>query len=177
MGVRRVVTGHAPDGKAIVSRDDAVEPIELDLLAGYEFFRLWGSDEPPTVPDGAADRSSGAYFPAPGGFRVGMFTVPPETTLLPDDIDIEGALAAMEDALPGMAAHMEPDHPGMHTTDTVDFEYVIEGEVVLELDDGTEVALRAGDTVVQRGTRHAWRNRSEAPCRMVVVLVGAHRAG
>jgi quercetin dioxygenase-like cupin family protein len=83
----------------------------------------------------------------------------------------------MEVALPGMAAHMEPDHPGMHTTDTVDYEYVVSGEIDLELDDGATVHLVAGDTVVQNGTRHAWRNRGTEPCTMVVVLVGAHRAG
>ena len=65
---------------------------------------------------------------------------------------------------------------GMHTTDTVDYEFVISGEVVLELDDGAEVTLRPGDTVVQNGTRHAWRNRTSEPAVLVVVLVGAKRA-
>jgi quercetin dioxygenase-like cupin family protein len=70
---------------------------------------------------------------------------------------------------------MEADHPGMHTTDTIDFIYVVSGEVWLELDDGQEVHLRPGDTVVQNGTRHAWHNRGSDPCQMVGVLVGAHR--
>jgi mannose-6-phosphate isomerase-like protein (cupin superfamily) len=70
---------------------------------------------------------------------------------------------------------MEPDAPGMHTTDTIDFEYVISGRVVLELDDGASVELGPGDTVVQNGTRHAWRNPFDEPCRMVVFLVGAER--
>jgi mannose-6-phosphate isomerase-like protein (cupin superfamily) len=82
----------------------------------------------------------------------------------------------MEELLPGMAAHMEPDAPGMHTTDTVDFEYVVSGRVVLELDDDVKVELGPGDTVVQSGTRHAWRNPYDEPCRMVVVLIGAKRA-
>jgi quercetin dioxygenase-like cupin family protein len=55
------------------------------------------------------------------------------------------------------------------------FEYVLSGEIWLELDDGVEVYLRAGDTVVQNGTRHAWRNKSSEPCQMVVVLIGANR--
>ena len=58
---------------------------------------------------------------------------------------------------------MEPDAPGMHTTATIDFEVVLEGEVWLELDDGEEVHLRVGDCVVQNGTRHAWRNRGLWP--------------
>ena len=48
----------------------------------------------------------------------------------------------------------------MHTTDTIDFEYVLSGEIALELDDGAEVVLHPGDTVVQNGTRHRWHNRS-----------------
>ena len=70
---------------------------------------------------------------------------------------------------------MEPGNPGMHTTNTVDFEFVISGEIWLELDDGREVHLKAGDTVVQNGTRHAWRNKLDEPCRLVVCLIGAHR--
>jgi quercetin dioxygenase-like cupin family protein len=88
---------------------------------------------------------------------------------------MEGVRREFEEKLPGLVNHMERDHRGMHTTDTVDFEYVISGEVWLELDNGVEVHLRAGDTVVQNGTRHAWRNRGSQPCRMVTILVGAHR--
>jgi hypothetical protein len=51
---------------------------------------------------------------------------------------------------------LEPQNPGMHTTDTVDFDVIVSGEVFLELDDGSEVLLKAGDCVVQNGTRHAW---------------------
>ena len=75
-----------------------------------------------------------------------------------------------------MVDHLEMENLGMHTTDTVDYEFVISGEVVLELDDGAEVTLRPGDTVVQNGTRHAWRNRTDKPAVLVVVLVGAKRA-
>ncbi len=174
MGVRRVVTGHSTDGKAVVASDEVVDPITLDLLPGYEFYRLWGADEPMRYPDDGSHPAAHDYFPPVGGLRFGLFTVPPETTLAPADIDVEAALAAMEDALPGMAGHMEPDNPGMHRTATIDYEFVVSGEIVLELDDGEEVTVRAGDTVIQSGTRHAWRNRSDEPCTMVVVLIGAH---
>ena len=173
MGVRRVVTGHSAEGKAIVASDEVVEPIKLELLPGFEFFRLWGADAPPQFPDAGSMPAHHDYFPPLGGFRFGLFTVPPATDVLIDDLDIGAALAAMESALPGMAAHMEPDHPGMHTTASVDYEFVVSGSVVLELDDGMEVELHPGDTVVQNGTRHAWRNRGEEPCVIVVVLVGA----
>ena len=68
---------------------------------------------------------------------------------------------------------MEPGAPGMHTTQTIDVELVISGEVWLELDDGAEVRLGPGDTVVQNGTRHAWRNKSNEPCVLLVALIGA----
>jgi quercetin dioxygenase-like cupin family protein len=69
---------------------------------------------------------------------------------------------------------MEPDAPGMHTTDTIDFEVVLEGEIWLELDDGATMHLRPGDTVVQNGTRHAWRNNGTETARLAVFICGAH---
>jgi quercetin dioxygenase-like cupin family protein len=84
-------------------------------------------------------------------------------------------MAEIEDKSPGVAALLEADNPGMHTSETIDFEYVLSGEVWLELDDGQEVHLQAGDTVVQNGTRHAWRNKGTEPCRVVFCLMGAHR--
>ena len=70
---------------------------------------------------------------------------------------------------------LELDHPGMHTTDTVDFDVVVSGEVYLELDDGVEVLLQAGDCVIQNGTRHAWHNRSSEKCVVSFAIVGAER--
>jgi mannose-6-phosphate isomerase-like protein (cupin superfamily) len=176
MKVRRVVTGHSPEGKAVVASDEEVDAITLDLLPGFEFHRLWGADETLTYPDDGGPPPAPDYFPPVGGFRFGLFTVAPESMVAPDDIDIAAALAEMEEQLPGMAAHMEPDEPGMHTTDTVDYEYVVSGRAILELDDGAEVTVSAGDTVVQSGTRHRWRNPGTEPCVMLVVLLGAHRA-
>jgi len=67
-----------------------------------------------------------------------------------------------------MVEVLEPMHPGMHTTDTVDFDVVLSGEVYLQLDDGAEVLLKAGDCVIQNGTRHAWQNRSPKDCVIAV---------
>ena len=72
-----------------------------------------------------------------------------------------------------MGDSMERDEPGMHTTATVDYGIVLSGEVVLELDDGAERTVRAGDVVVQRATRHAWRNRSDADCVVAFVLISS----
>ena len=176
--MRRVVTGHSPEGKAIVASDTEVEAITTALSPGSEFHRVWGADEPPSFPDDGSMPAMPMYFPPVGGFRVGFFSVPPaKDAVLPDGLDVAAAFADFEAKLPGLAGHMEPGAPGMHTTATVDVEVVLEGEVWLELDDGVEVHLRPGDCVVQNGTRHAWRNHGDVPARMVVVLVGAHHAG
>jgi quercetin dioxygenase-like cupin family protein len=72
-------------------------------------------------------------------------------------------------------AAMEPDGLGMHRTDSIDYVLVVSGEVTMALDDGEETVLRAGDTVVQNGTRHAWRNHGTEPCLIVGVAIGADR--
>ena len=81
----------------------------------------------------------------------------------------------LEGKLPGLVESMEPDRPGMHGTDSIDYGIVLSGEILLELDDGATVHLEPGDCVVQQGTRHAWRNHTSQPCTMAFVLVGARR--
>jgi mannose-6-phosphate isomerase-like protein (cupin superfamily) len=175
MKVRRVVTGHTPEGKAVVTSDTQVDALTYAIKPGYENYRLWEADETPTFPDDGSPHPTTTYFPPVGGFRFGLFTIAPQSVAPPENLDMEAALAEFEAKLPGMLALLEPGTQGMHTTDTIDFEYVIEGEVWLELDDGLEVHLQAGDTVVQNGTRHAWHNRGSEPCRMVLCMIGAHR--
>lgn len=176
MKVRRVVTGQVDGGKSVFVSDEEVEPVTIALLPGAAFHRLWGSDTQPALPTDGTPPEQHAYFPPPGGFRWGFFTLPPATDQVLGEIDIAAALAEFDEKLPGMAGHMEPDNPGMHTTDTVDFEVVLSGEVVLELDDGAEVTLKPGDTVVQNGTRHAWHNRGDVPVVLAVGIIGATRA-
>lgn len=175
MDVRRVVTGHDADGKAVFVSDERVPPVRPTLLPGSEFHRLWGGDEPVRFPDRGSMPEHGSYFPPVGGFRFGFFTLPPdEGRGVPENLDIPAALAELDELLPGLAGHMEPDDPGMHTTATVDFEVVLSGEVALELDDGATVHLGPGDTVVQNGTRHRWSNPGSEPAVLALFIVGAH---
>lgn len=174
--VRRVVTGHDTSGKAIFASDEAVEPVTLGLMPGSEFHRLWGGDSTPSFPDDGAPPAQPAYFPPVGGFRFGMFTIPPAGAEAPQVDDVAAAMAEVEAKLPGLMAHMDPAEPGMHTTATIDFEVVLSGSCVLELDDGATVTLDAGDTVVQNGTRHRWSNPGSEPCHLAVFIVGAHHA-
>ena len=177
--VRRVATGHDAQGKAVVISDTLVEGDTVALLPGADFHRLWGADVPPSFPDDGVQGSAPGYFPPLGGYRFMMFTVAPQDQAKEQAQqsggDRDAMRAEIRAKLPGLAEHMERGHPGMHTTDTIDFEYIISGEVWLELDDGVTVHLRAGDTVVQNGTRHAWRNFGSEPCHIVVFMVGVKR--
>jgi len=175
MHPRRVVTGQLADGKSVVVSDELIEPVTVALLPGAEFHRLWGSDEPPLLPTDGTAPAAPRYFPPAGGYRFAFYTLAPEEVMLPADLDFGAALEEVGAKLPGLADVMEPDHPGMHTTDTVDIDVVISGEVWLELDDGAEVQLRAGDSVIQNGTRHAWHNRTADPAVVFVTLLGAPR--
>lgn len=174
MKVRRVVTGHDSKSKAVFASDEVVPPGVVPGI-NFEFVRLWGADAPPAFPDAGSEPEYRTYFPPAAGFRFGIFTIPPTraTPLTPEER--RASYLEMERLLPGLASHMEQSSPGMHTSDSIDFGFVISGSIWLELDDGTTKELRAGDTYVQNGTRHAWRNRSSDPCSILVVLVGARR--
>ena len=175
MKVRRVVTGHDASGKAAIVSDEQVEPITMALLQDAENHRLWGVDEPPSFPDAGAATTGLEYYPPVGGMRFGFFTVPTADATAPDaDFDIATALGELEEKLPGMARYLEPDSGGMHATPTVDCEIVLSGEVILELEDGTQAVLRPGDTVVQNGTRHTWRIAGTEPARVAIFMIGAH---
>jgi mannose-6-phosphate isomerase-like protein (cupin superfamily) len=175
MDVRRVVTGHDEQGKAVFASEDVIAPITLALLPGMEFHRLWGADDAPRFPDAGDEPAHTAYFPPLGGFRFGFFTVPPDGGRgVPEDLDVPAALAELEERLPGLAGHMEPADPGMHTTATVDMEVVLSGQVVLELDDGATRTMGPGDVIVQNGTRHRWSNPGDEPAVLAVFIVGAH---
>lgn len=172
---RRIVTGHDAGGRSVFVGDEAMEPVTVSVLPGAEFHQMWARDTTATLPSDAAAPDAWRYFPPSDGFRFGFFTLGPDSVTLPEDLDIGAALAEVQARLPGMDEVMEPENPGMHTTDTVDFDVVMSGEVWLELDDGHEVHLRPGDCVVQNGTRHAWHNRTTEPVTVAVALIGARR--
>ena len=175
--VRRVVTGQTEDGRAVVVADGELEPVRLETQPGSAFDLIWGSDEPLTLPsDGSMPRAS--WIPPVGGFRFGISVIPPDAGSVPGDADaMARRIDEVRAKLPGLADALEPDHPGMHTTDTVDVVFVVDGAIECELDEGRRVALRAGDCLVQNGTRHAWRNTSGAPCTLAITMIGVPRDG
>lgn len=148
---RRVVTGHDAHGASVVVSDGVVPVHRYMPQDGVGFYEVWQTGDAPAVilpvePDEPTRRT---------------LRVPPEP---------RGTKIRINEFFPG---HIGPEgrQSPVHRTESVDYGIVLEGEIVLILDD-SEVTLRAGDVVVQRGTDHAWANRTDTVCRVAFVLVG-----
>jgi mannose-6-phosphate isomerase-like protein (cupin superfamily) len=172
--IRRVVTAHDGNGRAVIS-SDALLPtvVELDAIPGTIFHEVWSTEASPAPVGNGPDPSLGPVkLPPPrGGTRVRFVDIPPDT----EDFLKRGAQqmrAAFTEIGEANASTVTADspHPLMHRTESIDYGVVISGEMTLVLDRG-ETLLREGDVVIQRGTNHAWANRSGKPCRMLFILV------
>jgi mannose-6-phosphate isomerase-like protein (cupin superfamily) len=172
--IHRVVTGHDDSGKAVVSLDGPLPTvIELAAFPGTMFHEVWNTSATPARIGNEADPTLGALTlpPPKQGTRIRFVDIQPEAA----DFMTHGA-AKMKDAFAQMGdegaltVNAKSAHPMMHRTETVDYGIVIAGEITLVLDD-SEVPLKAGSVVVQRGTNHAWANRSGKPCRILFILV------
>jgi quercetin dioxygenase-like cupin family protein len=139
---RRVVTGHDARGISVFASDGPV-PAARIAPDGALFYELWAT--------GATPAPIEAVPPDP---VAGPLSVPPAP---------HGTKIRINELPPGVVSPM-------HRTQTVDYGIVLDGEVVLVLED-SETVLRAGDVVVQQGTTHRWENRSAAPARVAFVLV------
>lgn len=159
--MRRVVTGHTDSGRSVVVSDSEVDRIALGG-DGTATSLIWGREDPGRFPDDGSQPSVSTIFPPPGGSSIALIELAPDSGEFHEFV--RTALAPWAD----------PDEPGMHRTATMDYDIVLDGTMGLELDDGTEVALHAGDVVVQNGTRHRWHNRGTTIARMIAVTIGAH---
>jgi quercetin dioxygenase-like cupin family protein len=74
-----------------------------------------------------------------------------------------------------MLEAIDTEYPQMHSTNAIDFVVVLSGKLRLEVDDGQEIELHKGDSLIQNGTRHAWHNRASEPCEMIAATIGAPR--
>jgi mannose-6-phosphate isomerase-like protein (cupin superfamily) len=172
--IRRVVTGHDAQGRAIVSSDGPLPSvIEITAIPGTVFHEVWSTGDSPAPVDNCADPSLGALMlpPPAQGTRIRFVDIPPDTTefLAHGAAKMHDAFSQIGDA-DASTVRADSPHPLMHRTESVDYGIVIEGELTLVLDQG-EVLLKPGSVVVQRGTNHAWANRSGKPCRMLFVLI------
>ncbi len=170
--LRRVVTGHRPDGTSIITSDSTVTGTPLPGRPGAILTTLWGADNTLTYPDAGGEPQHQAWFPPIGGFRFIAFVLPPDRTAQPEE-NPQATATEIERLFPGVLATMRPEDPGMHRSATVDVLYVVAGRCVLELDDGSRTNLGAGDVIVQSGTMHRWHNPWEEPCRIIGLLAGA----
>jgi hypothetical protein len=178
MQVRRVVTGHNSTGKSVFVSDGPAPRARVGIHhPGFAEALLWSTSQTPSLPVDHKDPTPTvtSYMAEPGGTRFLMATFPPDSVAMSPDFDGAKAYEEHLKGTPGIADRMERDNPGMHSTDTVDYIIVLDGEVWLELDDGKEVLLKQHDVVVQNGTRHGWRNKSDRPVTIGCVLVGARR--
>lgn len=180
MNVRRIITGHAPDGKAVFLADESTpRSHDFEHIPSFAAALVWGTAPLPSIQDGQQDPTSGmaSWVPPVGGTNLMVITFPPESAMMNPLFDRDAAGAETVAVLPGLAERFEAEDPAMHTTDTIDYGVLLDGELWLELDDGKETLVGRHDVVIQQGTRHAWRNRSDKPATMLFVLIGANRAG
>jgi mannose-6-phosphate isomerase-like protein (cupin superfamily) len=109
------------------------------------------------------------------GTRIRFVDLPPDTNYLAEADTRMKALFEEVNNVEGLTTKPNSPHPMMHRTESIDYGIVIEGELTLILDD-TEVPLKPGSVVIQRGTNHAWANRSDRPCRMLFVQIDGQYA-
>ncbi len=175
--VRRVVTGHDDNGKAIVISDGPATAVKtVPLWPGLVSTDVWKTAGSPVAIHKAEDDPTGgqrSLHPPQQGTIIRISIVPPETeairTLNADQAkDVFAGVGNAQASTLGRGGR----HPLMHRTQTVDYAVVLEGEITMLLDD-SEVHLKAGDVVIQRGTNHAWSNRSGKPVRMLYILMDA----
>lgn len=169
---RRVVTG-VRDGKAVFVSDGPAPHTHIyDAIPGMVTSVVYRTAAPPALPSGEETAPpAGALLPAPGETSLVIVTFPPDSVFAAPGIDFAAAGKEQHDFAPDFAERFEPDSPGKHTTDSIDYDIVLDGEIWLELDDETK-HLRTGDIVIQGGTRHAWRNNGDRPATMCFVLIG-----
>jgi mannose-6-phosphate isomerase-like protein (cupin superfamily) len=171
--VRRVVTGHNAAGKSIFIVDDATPHVVRRAPGSAVVHELWQTSQTPADNSGSDDAIARGHRLAPpqNGSVFRVIEYPPDKERL--------AALAHESKLPDdgsgraeAADRSNPRHPGFHKTSTIDYAIVLSGEIYAMMDEG-EVLLKAGDTLVQRGTNHAWSNRTDAPAVVAFVLIDA----
>ncbi|SDI50948.1 Cupin domain-containing protein [Paraburkholderia steynii] len=178
--IRRIVTAHDARGRAVVASDGPLQTVvEIQAIPGTVFHEVWSTADSPACLDNGPDPSAGPLMlpPPKRGTRFRFVDIPPDTQefLAQGASKMHAAFSETGDANVSTVQGDSP-HPLMHRTETLDYGVVIDGEVTLILDEG-EVTLAPGSVVIQRGTNHAWANRSNRVCRMLFVLVdGAYHS-
>ena len=171
--IRRVVTGHNAGGKSVFVMDGPAPHVYCRTPGSAVVTELWETRGTPADNRGndeVTDRPFRLHPPKNGSvFRI--IEYPPDSVRL--------AALKKEEVMgdDGSGRHAatdrgNPRHAGFHKTNSVDYAIVLSGEIYALMDEG-EVLLKAGDVLVQRGTNHAWSNRTDAPAYLAFVLIDA----
>jgi quercetin dioxygenase-like cupin family protein len=145
LNVRRVVTGHDDNGKAVVEVDEQVTNV-VSSRPKTEASVIWTTQGFPVNNDGFEERNGGASSTTlAGGTVFRVLRLEPGNT------------------------------PRVHRTDSIDYAVIMEGEIDMELEEGEFIHLKQGDVLVQRGTVHNWVNRGSGPCTIAFILIDAKR--
>jgi mannose-6-phosphate isomerase-like protein (cupin superfamily) len=163
-GVRRVVTGFDEERQAIFTSDGPAAMMKESEVLGAWAVDIW---EMGTIPPELTDHgalTTGGGFPKTGSLVFRMIQLPPEGAYRKNPEEAERYM--------GGPVNPDSDDFGMHRSDTVDLIIMISGEVWAIMDSGEKTLLKPGDTLIQRGTVHTWRNLGAEPCVMAAVLVG-----
>ncbi len=174
--VRRIVTGHDEQGRSVFLQDGPTPRVaRIGGAHGPLFFEVWNTREAPARIEAAPQEphEEGIQLAPPKrGTRIRVLEVPPEdpaiATLTPEQARAHFAEVGAAEVVTHRDSSSK--HPFMHRTETIDYGIVLEGEIVLILDEG-ETVLGPGDIVIQCGTNHGWANRGKVPCRIAFILI------
>lgn len=148
---RRIVTGHDENGKAVFVEDEICPHIKcLFNMSNHTNTEIWKSVEMPVDNSGSADDHIGDCLSTPPGSNGTVLRI----------VEFPAACEELSKVV-------------MHRTPTLDYAFVIKGEITAVLDDGAEKIMKAGDFLIQRGTNHGWINRADEPCAILFVLIDA----
>ena len=166
--VRRIVTGHTPEGHSSIISDEPAPQVNPGATPDAGSTVLWTTQSAPASNAGNGDAApAGVRNPVPppwrGGTILRMVDFVPAARAVPSATTLQGVHHTRE---------RSARHAGFHQTDTVDYAVVLEGEIWAVLDEA-ETLMKPGDVLIQRGTYHAWDNRSDRVCRVLFVLIDA----
>ena len=173
--IRRIVTADDAGGRSRIVEDAPASAIRsVAKRPGYRAVNVWWTEQTPAKinsPDTTANHPG--ILPPKNGSILRIIDFPPEPS---DPAELKRRLHATFAGIYRDAQHdkREGRHPGMHRTDTVDYAIVLEGEICALMDEG-ETLMRTGDVLIQRGTNHAWANRSQRIARIAFVLMDGRR--
>lgn len=173
---RRIVTAIDDEGRSYIAVDGP-SPAEF-TFPGTPFRQadMWRTATTPSPVEAADDIvNHSGVLPPPHGSVLRVIDIPPQRGSPQERAEATRAIFAA--LYPDADHHAGSDRsPGMHTTNTIDYAILLSGELwaVMDVD---ETLMKAGDILIQRGTAHAWENRSDAMARIAFVLIDGTRDG